>query len=247
MESIQNQVAIVTGGCSGIGFAVATAFADEGAQVAILDHDAKGIEQARSELGDQATFHQTDIASESSVQEAVAAVISKHGQIDIVVNAAGITGKTGAPIVDIELADFRKVYEVNLQGSFLIAKTVLPYMVERNYGRVLLVASIAGKEGNAGMASYSATKAGVIGLAKSIGKEYAETGVTINSLAPAVVKTPIHDTIPEEQIDYMTSKIPMQRCGTLPEIVAAIRFIVSPENSFTTGFCYDLSGGRATY
>lgn len=120
-------------------------------------------------------------------------------------------------------------------------------MVKRNYGRILLIASIAGKEGNAGMVSYSTTKAGVIGLVKTIGKEYAKTGITINSLAPAVIKTPIHDDIPKEQIDYMTSKIPMERCGTLDEIVSIIRFIVSPENSYTTGFCFDLSGGRATY
>ena len=139
------------------------------------------------------------------------------------------------------------MFQVNLLGSFNIAKAVLPEMRERNYGRILLIASIAGKEGNAVMASYSATKAGVIGLIKAIGKQYAESEITINSLAPAVIKTPIHDEIPQEQIDYMTDKIPMKRCGELDEIVSAIRFIVSPENSFTTGFCHDLSGGRETY
>lgn len=128
-----------------------------------------------------------------------------------------------------------------------MCKAVLPHMLETGYGRVCLMASIAGKEGNAGMAAYSATKAGVIGLTKSLGKEYAESGITVNALAPAVIYTPIHDAMPQEQIDYMTAKIPMGRCGTLDEAASMITFILSPENSFTTGFCFDLSGDRATY
>lgn len=246
-RTIENQVAIVTGGASGIGFAVAKRFLSESVKVALLDYSKEGLARAKSNLPSEVLAIQCDISSEESVLMAVSKVASEYGQIDILVNAAGIVGQTNTKIVDLPFSDFRKVVDVNLHGSFLTAKAVLPYMSERNYGRILLIGSIAGKEGNAGMVSYSTSKAAVIGLVKTIGKEYAETGITINSLAPAVIKTPIHDTIPQEQIDYMTDKIPMKRCGTLEEIVTVIRFIVSPENSFTTGFCYDLSGGRATY
>lgn len=246
-QKIENQVALVTGAASGIGLAVSQQFSKEGARVALLDTDSKKLDEAAATLTGDCLKITADVSSAPQTQEAVARIKEAYGQIDIVVNAAGIAGITGDTIENIPVEDFIKVFQVNLLGSFNIAKAVLPAMRERNYGRILLIASIAGKEGNAGMASYSATKAGVIGLAKAIGKEYAETGVTINSLAPAVIKTPIHDTIPQEQIDYMTEKIPMKRCGELKEIVSAIRFIVSPENSFTTGFCYDLTGGRATY
>ncbi len=245
--TIENQVAIVTGGASGIGLAVAKKFLSEGAKVVVLDFDEEGLRQAQNEMGSQTLAIQCDISSEASVQQAISKVIDSFGQIDIVVNAAGIVGQTNTNVVDVPVSDFRKVYEVNLQGSFLIAKTVLPFMVQRNYGRILLIASIAGKEGNAGMTSYSASKAGVIGLVKAIGKEYAETGITINSLAPAVIETPMVAEMPTEQVDYMTSKIPMKRCGTLHEVASLIRFIISPDNSYTTGFCYDISGGRATY
>jgi len=240
-------VALVTGAASGIGLAVSQQFSKEGVRVALLDTDSKKLDEAASALTGECLTVTADVSSESQVQAAIAKIKESYGQIDIVVNAAGIAGITGETIENIPVDNFIQVFQVNLLGSFNIAKAVLPMMKGRNYGRILLIASIAGKEGNAGMASYSATKAGVIGLAKAIGKEYAETGITINSLAPAVIKTPIHDTIPQEQIDYMTAKIPMKRCGELAEIVSAIRFIVSPENSFTTGFCYDLSGGRATY
>ena len=246
-QSIENQVALVTGGASGIGLAVARQFSKEGVRVALLDTQSDKLEDASASLKGDCLKIVADVSSESEVQSAINEIKSAFGQIDIVVNAAGITGITGETIEKIPVENFTKVFQVNLLGSFNIAKAVLPEMRKLNYGRILLIASIAGKEGNAGMASYSATKAGVIGLTKAIGKEYAESGITINSLAPAVIKTPIHDEIPQEQIDYMTDKIPMKRCGELDEIVSAIRFIVSLENSFTTGFCYDLSGGRATY
>ena len=174
--------------------------------------------------------------------------LPRHSAVsDILFNSAGIAGKTGIKTHEVPTEDFEHVYRVNLRGSFLMCKAVVPHMLQKGYGRILLMASIAGKEGNAGMVSYSATKAGVIGLTKAIGKEYAESGITVNALAPAVIWTPIHDTIPQEQIDYMTSKIPMARCGTLQEVADMATFIVSPENSFTTGFTFDLSGGRATY
>ncbi len=241
------QVAIVTGGASGIGFAVAKKLQALGAQVALLDRDQAGLESAKAELNDQPLIVQTDISDEVSVNNAVKTVFETYGHIDVLMNSAGITGKTNIIGHEVEVEDFDWVYRVNLRGSLLICKAVLPHMIEARYGRICLMASIAGKEGNAGMLAYSATKAGVIGLTKTLGKDYATTGITINALAPAVIQTPIHDTIPQEQIDYMTAKIPMERCGTLDEATATAAFILSPENSFTTGFCFDLSGGRATY
>lgn len=242
-----DQVAIVTGGASGIGFAMAKKLQELGTTVALLDMNPKGLESAKTELNGAPLTVQTDISDPASVNNAVKVVFDTFGRIDVLMNSAGITGKTSIKGHHVELEDFDLVYRVNLRGSFLICKAVLPHMLNANYGRICLMASIAGKEGNAGMLAYSATKAGVIGLTKTLGKDYAETGITINALAPAVIQTPIHDTIPQEQIDYMTAKIPMARCGTLAEATATATFILSPDNSFTTGFCFDLSGGRATY
>lgn len=240
-------VALITGGASGIGFAIARKLSTQGMTVALFDFDARGLKIAASQLDGDVLAFEADVTSEASVTTAVAGLLSARNRIDVMINCAGITGITNTNAADIPFADFQKVVAVNLGGSFLMAKAVLPAMVRQGYGRILLVASIAGKEGNAGMCSYSASKAGVLGLTKSLGKEYAETGVTINALAPAVIQTPMVDAMPVEQVKYMTSKIPMRRCGTLEEIAHLAAFIVSPENSFTTGFCYDLSGGRAVY
>jgi len=169
------------------------------------------------------------------------------GRIHAVVNCAGITGRTNVKGHEVDLADFDSVYRINLRGALVLSRAVLPAMLAQGYGRVLHVASIAGKEGNAGMAAYSATKAGLIGLVKSIAKDYPETGVTINALAPAVIRTPLVDALPEATVKYMTDKIPMHRCGDLSEVASMIAWIVSPACSFTTGFTFDLSGGRATY
>ena len=242
-----NQVAIVTGGASGIGFAVAQKLQSLGVKLALLDMNPDGLETAREKLNGEPLTIQTNVSVESSVNAAVQSVVDHYGRIDLLMNSAGIAGKTNLKTHEVPSEDFELVYGVNLRGSFLICKAVIPHMLKTNYGRICLMASIAGKEGNAGMAAYSATKAGVIGLTKTLGKDYAQTGITINALAPAVIYTPIHDTIPQEQINYMTSKIPMGRCGTLDEAAAIATFILSPENSFTTGFCFDLSGGRATY
>ncbi len=241
------QVAIITGGASGIGFAVAEILNSRGVQVALLDLNPEGLSAAKEKLGGATLAIVTDVSDETSVNTAVAQVVEECGRIDILFNSAGIAGITNLKTHEVPTDDFELVYGVNLRGSFLMCKAVLPHMVKSNYGRILLMASIAGKEGNAGMVSYSATKAGVIGLTKAVGKEYADTGITVNALAPAVIWTPIHENIPQEQIDYMTAKIPMGRCGTLQEIADTAAFIVSPENSFTTGFTFDLSGGRATY
>jgi 3-oxoacyl-[acyl-carrier protein] reductase len=247
ISQFNNQVAIITGGASGIGFAVAEKLQSLGVQLALLDLNPDGLNIAKEKLNREPLIVQTNVSDETSVNAAVEQVKDHYGRIDLLLNSAGITGKTNLKTHEVPTDDFELVYGVNLRGSFLICKSVLPHMLETGYGRICLMASIAGKEGNAGMAAYSATKAGVIGLTKTLGKDYAEAGITVNALAPAVIFTPIHDTMPEEQIDYMTAKIPMGRCGTLDEAASMITFILSPENSFTTGFCFDLSGGRATY
>jgi 3-oxoacyl-[acyl-carrier protein] reductase len=165
----------------------------------------------------------------------------------MLINSAGVTGKTNVKSHDTDSEDIHKVFDVNFFGSYFTSKYVLPYMLKQNYGRILHIASIAGKEGNAGMLAYSASKAAVIGMAKVQGKEYAQTGITINALAPAVIRTPLVDAMPEEQVNYMTEKIPARRCGSLEEVANLIAYIVSPMNSFTTAFTFDMSGGRATY
>jgi 3-oxoacyl-[acyl-carrier protein] reductase len=238
---------LITGGASGIGLAIARKLLAQGSTVALVDLGAERLQAAARQLsGDVLTF-EADITSEESVNRAVGELLERRDRIDVVINSAGVTGLTNRKTADVPFADFQRVVAINLHGSFLISKAVLPGMVQRGFGRILLIASIAGKEGNAGMCSYSASKAAVIGLTKCLGKEYAETGVTINAIAPAVIRTAMVEALPPEQVDYMTAKIPMRRCGTLDEIAHAAAFIVSRENSFTTGFCYDLSGGRAVY
>jgi 3-oxoacyl-[acyl-carrier protein] reductase len=188
-----------------------------------------------------------DITREEEVKRMVEEVAAARGRVDILVNSAGITGQTNLRSHETRTEDLRLVFDVNFMGSYFSSKYALPFMVSQGYGRVLHIASIAGKEGNAGMVAYSASKAAVIAMAKVQGKEYAETGITVNALAPAVVRTPLVDAMPEEQVKYMTDKIPMKRCGTLEEVAGLAAYIVSPANSFTTGFTFDLSGGRATY
>jgi len=186
-------------------------------------------------------------AGKTRLVQAIAAAAGTLGQIHGLVNCAGITGKTNVKGHEVELADFDRVYAINLRGAFLLSRAIIRHMLPFGYGRVLHVASIAGKEGNAGMTAYSATKAGLIGMVKSLGKDYPETGITINALAPAVIRTPMVDALPEATVKYMTDKIPMHRCGELSEAAAMIAWIVSPACSFTTGFTFDLTGGRATY
>jgi 3-oxoacyl-[acyl-carrier protein] reductase len=181
------------------------------------------------------------------VRNSIKEVEAIHGRIDIMVNSAGIVGPTNTNITDYPVEAFDKIYAVNLRGAFLVTKYVLHAMKKNNYGRILLIASIAGKEGNPFMAGYSATKSGVIGLVKGIGKEYAETGITVNGLAPAVIKTAMNDNTDPDQMAYMTAKIPMKRLGTVEEVASIVAWIVSKEASFNTGFVFDISGGRATY
>ena len=235
------QVAVVTGAASGLGLAIARRLHDQGAQVALLD-----LKQA-PEIGERAVSFPVDLTNEDAVVNVVNQVGERFGRIDILVNSAGITGQTNIKSHEVSTEDLRLVFEVNFMASFFTARAVVPWMLKRNYGRILHIASVAGKEGNAGMLAYSASKAAVIGMTKVQGKEYAETGITINALAPAVIHTPMVDAMPEAQVKYMTDKIPMKRCGTLDEIAHMAEFIVSPGTGFTTGFTFDMTGGRATY
>ena len=237
----------VVGAASGIGAATARFLAGEGARVACLDANADGAAAVAASLGDGAFAGACDVTREDQVDAAVAATAKAMGQVHGLVNCAGITGKTNIRGHEVELADFDRVYAINLRGAFIVSQAILKHMLPFGYGRLLHVASIAGKDGNAGMTAYSATKAGLIGMVKSLGKDYPETGITINALAPAVIRTPLVDALPEATVKYMTDKIPMRRCGELAEVAAMIAWIVSPACSFTTGFTFDLSGGRATY
>jgi 3-oxoacyl-[acyl-carrier protein] reductase len=242
-----NQVALVTGAASGLGEGIARRLAEEGAKLALFDRDVDRLQKIAASIGRDARSYPLDITDPSAVTAAVGAAERELGPIAVLINSAGIVGPTNRMIVDYPLEEFDRVYQVNLRGSFIVTKAVLPSMKSRNYGRILLIASIAGKEGNPGMVGYSASKAGVIGLVKAVGKEFAETGITVNGLAPGVVMTDLVRGTDPKQVEYMTAKIPMKRLGTIEEVAAIATWIVSKECSFTTGFIFDLSGGRATY
>ncbi len=248
----KDQTAIVTGGADGIGKAVATRLASEGAQVTIFDISVANAEATVGELAEsglRADCEIVDIADEEAVAAAIEAVVARsaNGRLDVVVNCAAIVGPTSTPITKVSVEEFEQTSRINLLGTFVMTKQAITAMQSNDYGRVLNFASIAGKEGNAGMSPYSSTKAGVIGLVKSAGKEFAESGITVNAIAPAVILTPMVEGVDPAQVKYMTDKIPMKRCGTLEEVAALSCWIVSPEASFCTGFTFDLSGGRAVY
>jgi 3-oxoacyl-[acyl-carrier protein] reductase len=246
-ERFAGQVAAVTGGADGLGLAIARRLLDEGATVWLLDRDEPRVTAVAKECGPRAHAAVVDICDESGVQAVFERIVRQDGKLDVVVNSAGIVGPSNRKTSDTPADGFAEVLRVNLFGSFVVCKQALLQMQKRNYGRVLLIASIAGKEGNAGMCGYSSAKAGVIGLVKSAGKEFAETGITVNALAPAVVRTAMVAGMDPAQVKYMTDKIPMKRCCTLPEVASLAAWIVSPEASFNTGFTFDLTGGRAVY
>lgn len=247
MRSFKDQVAVITGAASGLGFAIASKLSSEGVKLALLDFNGDKLEQIAGEMATETKIFVLDITDEAQVRQTIDDIKDHFGKLDILVNSAGITGQTNLKSHLTETEDVRKVFEVNYFGSYYTSKHALPYMVGQDYGRVLHIASIAGKEGNAGMIAYSSSKAAVIGMTKVQGKEYAETGITVNALAPAVIRTAMVEAMPEEQVKYMTDKIPAKRCGTLEEVANLVAYIVSPMNSFTTAFTFDLSGGRATY
>jgi NAD(P)-dependent dehydrogenase (short-subunit alcohol dehydrogenase family) len=244
------QVAIVTGAASGLGRGIALRLAREGARIALLDRNMEQLQRTEQEFKQQDFYalpFVADVADESSVRAQMAQIEQTMGSPDVMVHCAGIVGPTNTPIVDYPVEAFDNVYAVNLRGSFLMTKHAVAVMLPRKSGRILLIASVAGKEGNPWMCGYSATKAGVIGLVKGVAKEYAEQGITINGLAPAVVMTEMVRQTAPEQVAYMTAKIPMKRLGTIDEVAAMATFIVSRECSFATGFTFDLTGGRSTY
>lgn len=250
MERFKNQVAVITGGADGLGKGIAELIASEGGSIVLLDINDTILQKtvtAFKENGYDAIGVQTDVSSEESVVAAINQAEKEYGKIDIMVNCAGIVGPTSTKITDYSVEDYDKIYSINLRGSFLMTKYAIKVMEKHNYGRILLLASMAGKEGNPGMAGYTSTKGGVISLVKGIGKEYATTGITINGLAPAVIKTAMNDNTAPEQLAYMIAKIPMNRLGTIEEVAKISGWIVSKDASFTTGFLYDISGGRATY
>jgi 3-oxoacyl-[acyl-carrier protein] reductase len=227
------RVALVTGGVSGIGAAVAERLRTGGAQVATFDIDARADVQG-------------DMRSSAALAAAVAKVEAEHGRLDVLVNSAGIAGES-VHTVDVTDEEWERVLAVNASGSFYACRAAIPGMVERGYGRIVLVASIAGKEGNPMAAAYSASKAAVIALTKAIGKDLAGTGVLVNCVAPAVVQTPILDGLSQEHIDYMVERIPLGRVGQPEEVAALICWLASEDCSFSTGATFDSSGGRATY
>jgi len=250
MKRFENQVAVISGGANGLGYGIAERIASEGGSVVLLDINETLLSSAAKTLqakGYTAEAYKADVSSEIDVQLVMQFVETRFGKIDIMVNSAGIVGPTNTKITDYPVEEYDKIYAVNLRGSFLMTKYAVKAMEKNNYGRILLIASIAGKEGNPFMTGYSSMKAGVTGLVKGIGKEYAQTGITVNGLAPAVIQTAFNDNTAPEQLAYMTAKIPMGRLGTVEEVASIAAWIVSKEASFNTGFIFDLSGGRATY
>jgi len=246
----KGRVAIVTGAASGLGQGIALRLAREGAKVALLDLNPERLRNTVRDFkrtGLAAFPFVTDVSDDASVRLQMAQIEQQLGPPDVVVHSAGIVGPTNTFIVDYPVEAFDQIYAVNLRGSFLMTKYAVAAMLPRKSGRILLIASVAGKEGNPMMCGYSSTKAGVIGLVKGVAKEYAEQGITVNGLAPAVVMTEMVRQTAPEQVAYMTAKIPMKRLGTIEEVAAMATFIVSRECSFATGFTFDLTGGRSTY
>jgi NAD(P)-dependent dehydrogenase (short-subunit alcohol dehydrogenase family) len=244
----KGQTAVVTGGAQGIGFAVAQRLLAGGAAVALWDHDAAALGSACESLASAGKVQgfKVDITDLAQVQTVAEATTKALGDISVLVNSAGIAG-ANAPVADYPAGEWQKVIDVNLTGTFNVNKAVVAGMVARNYGRIVNVASIAGKEGNPNASAYSASKAGVIALTKSLGKETAGHNVAVNVITPAAAKTKIFEQMSQQHIDYMLAKIPRGRFVNVEEIAAMVAWLVSAENSFTTGAVFDLSGGRATY
>jgi len=245
---LKSRVAIVTGAARGIGLAIARCLASSGANVALWDIDANALPAAEKELAPlgKLTSVQVDVTAADSVAAAVASTLRAFSKIDILVNNAGIAG-ANAKLWETDPAEWQRVLNINLNGPFHCCRAVVPHMLQNNYGRIVNIASIAGKEGNPNAAHYSASKAGLIALTKSLGKELATRNILVNCIAPAVIDTDILKQMTQQHIDYMLSKIPMNRFGRAEEAAALVAWLCSEDCSFSTGAVFDLSGGRATY
>jgi NAD(P)-dependent dehydrogenase (short-subunit alcohol dehydrogenase family) len=243
---LEGKVAVVTGGAQGIGFAIARRIAASGARVSLWDLNAELLDAAVKDLGEAASSVTVNIADPDAVAGAAAEVETKLGSLDILVHSAGIAGKN-APLDEYEIEEWRRVIDIDLNGTFYVNRAVLPGMKKRNYGRIVNIASIAGKEGNPNASAYAAAKGGVIALTKAVGKECASYDIAVNAITPATAKTRILDELKPEFIDYMLSRIPRGRFLEVEEAANMVVWLVSAENSFTTASVFDLSGGRATY
>jgi 3-oxoacyl-[acyl-carrier protein] reductase len=238
--------AVVTGGAQGFGRAIAERFAASGAKVAIWDHDLPFAERTAKEIGANVTAFKVDVSDLAAVEQARDATLDALGRIDILVNNAGIAG-INRTVWETDLEEWRKVLRINLDGPFICCKAIVPTMIAQNYGRIVNIASIAGKEGNPNAAHYSASKAGLIALTKSLGKELAQQNIVVNAVTPAAAKTAIFDQLTQAHIDFMLSKIPKGRFVLVEELAAMVAWLASEDCSFSTGAVFDISGGRATY
>ena len=249
-SSFAGQIVIVTGAASGIGRASAELIAKRGANVICLDLNQVGLQEVVSKIksnAGKATAKVLDISNQEQVFKIIAEIKKENGQIDALINCAGLAGPTTDFVEDIKWPDYEKVLAINLFGAIWLTQAVLPTMKAQKYGRIVQVTSIAGKEGNPKMAPYNTSKSGLIGFVKGVAKENAQTGITVNALAPAVIATPINVNTSDELMKYMISRIPMGRLGEPNEVAEIIAFMASKACSFTTGFTFDISGGRATY
>ena len=244
---LSNRVAIVTGGAQGFGFAITERFIKSGAKVIIWDIDKKAAEEAISKLNSNDCSYQiVDVKNFDEINKSLNDIEKKFGKIDIFINNAGIAGKN-TTVAEYPLEEWNKVINLNLNAVFYCCKAVVPFMVKNNYGRIVNIASIAGKEGNSNASAYSSSKAGVIGLTKSLGKELAQKNIAVNCVTPAAAKTRIFNQMTEEHINYMLSKIPRNKFAKVEELASLVSWLASEENSFSTAAVFDLSGGRATY
>ncbi|AMO23871.1 SDR family NAD(P)-dependent oxidoreductase [Ramlibacter solisilvae] len=242
----QGRHAVVTGGAAGLGLAIAARLVRSGGSVTLWDRDGAAAQQAATHLGGNTSWVGVDVADPADVERAVQSTLQAAGRIDALVNSAGITGPN-TRLWEYPVADWRQVMDVNLNGLFLCCRQVVPVMRAANYGRIVNIASVAGKDGNPNASAYSASKAAVIALTKSLGKELADTGIRVNCVTPAAVKTAIFDQMTPEHIQFMLSKIPMGRFGTPEEVASLVGWLCTEECSFSTGAVFDLSGGRSTY
>lgn len=243
---LTGQTAIITGGGQGIGFAIAKRLVRSGARVSLWDVNTTVLASAKEALGEAASTVAVDVADCDAVAEAAKAVNERDGRIDVLVHSAGVAG-ANAPLDEYDPAEWRRVVDIDLNGAFYVNRAVVPFMKARNYGRIVNIASIAGKEGNPNAAAYAAAKGGVIAMTKALGKELASYDIAVNAITPATAKTRILDELKPEFIDYMLSRIPRGRFLEVEEAANMVSWLVSAENSFTTASVFDLSGGRATY